>query len=142
MLSRTLQRSQRVQSPFLTLKTLIEARYRGDPQFAAKIYTTLTFTDPAADQTRKICRVAQHLCHLPCEPGLYALMLWSKIKFQLLQLKVLPNDLKLLLLGFVREVEQSLESGLLLHFGGVTTAVTNMDYNDFCEYTIMCSHPV
>ena len=60
------------------------------------------------------------------------------MKFQLLQLYALPKDIKLLLLGFIRDVEHTLEVGILLHFGGVAMDDTfKMTFDDFCEFTVL-----
>lgn len=131
------ERSVRVSSPFQTLRILIEARFRYDAQMAKFVYDWLTFQDEGAKTSKKACCIRSDLLVLPCEPALHAMVFWSKMKFNVIASSWLPRDLRLMLLGFIREVENQLSSGLEKHFTSTHTS-NSTELDDFCEFALGC----
>ena len=137
--------SIRVANPFKTMETLIFSRFRYDISIAKQIYEWVTFMHPRAKAASKVCHVQTHLMHLACEPAKHALVLWSKMKFHVLHTSWIQKDLRILLIGFIREVEATLESGLVKFFGtNADNPGTNcsLTFDDFCEFTIRCIDPM
>lgn len=130
---------QRVVSPFLTLRSVIDSRYRNDRLEAEQVYRWITLSDERTAECKKVSLVPYSLCHLPCQPAVQALILWSKIKFHMLCTAWIPKDLRIMLLGFIREVEKTLKDGLVEYFGDCTSSeACILSYDDYCDFTLRC----
>lgn len=122
----------RLQNAHSTFYDLIKGRYNNNATAADAVYSALT----NMDKQQTVCCIKTHLCHLPCEPALNALTVWSKIKFNIIVNDIIPKDLRILLLGFARQIEDELERGLLRFFGNRFDIMHDMTYDDFCIFAL------
>ena len=122
---------------YTSFYNLINACVR-DKQKACDIYDRVL----SNDMDKRVCHIKQHLMHLRCEPAINAIIRWSKIKFNVINLEGVSQELRNTLLLYVRKIESELENGLIVHFGNAKDVVCTKSYDDYCQFTLECVvHP-
>lgn len=128
--------------PYVVLRSLIETRLRDNKPKSEALYKWITFQSDEAKRTPKVSAFPIDVAsscgrlYLDATPALNALMVWSRMKFHVMCTTNIDDELKDLLVSFIRDIELTLKNGVKYHLIGDRCTISSMSYDEFCEFAL------